>query len=146
MLPTTPLHVLILRRMDQPVVMTSGNLSDEPQAITETQASERLSGIATYALVHDRAIVTRLDDSLVRIMAEKPRMLRRARGYAPAPLWLPPGFETAPELIAMGGELKATFCLVKNGEAILSPHQGDLEDAATFDDYRGNLALFRQLF
>lgn len=146
MLPTTPLHVLILRRMDRPVVMTSGNLSDEPQAITETQACERLSGIASYALVHDRAIATRLDDSVVRIMAGQSRVLRRARGFAPAPVRLPPGFESAPELLAMGGELKATFCLVKNGEAILSPHQGDLEDAATFDDYRGNLALFRQLF
>jgi hydrogenase maturation protein HypF len=146
MLPTTPLHVLILRRMDRPVVMTSGNLSDEPQAITESQACERLSGIATYALVHDRAIATRLDDSVVRIMAGRPRALRRSRGYAPAPIMLPPGFEAAPELVAMGGELKATFCLVKNGEAILSPHQGDLEDAATFDDYCNNLALFRQLF
>jgi hydrogenase maturation protein HypF len=146
MLPTTPLHVLILRRMERPVVMTSGNLSDEPQAITETQACERLSGIATYALVHDRAIATRLDDSVVRIMAGRSRVLRRARGYAPAPVQLPPGFETAPELVALGGELKATFCLVKNGEAVLSPHQGDLEDAATFDDYRGALALFRQLF
>lgn len=146
MLPTTPLHVLILRRMERPVVMTSGNLSDEPQAITETEASERLSGIATYALVHDRAIAIRLDDSVVRIIAGRARLLRRARGYAPAPVRLPPGFETAPELVAMGGELKATFCLVKNGEAILSPHQGDLEDAATFDDYRNNLALFRQLF
>jgi hydrogenase maturation protein HypF len=146
MLPTMPLHVLILRRMDRPVVMTSGNLSDEPQAITETQACERLSGIATYALVHDRAIATRLDDSVVRIMAGQTRVLRRARGFAPAPVRMPPGFEEAPELLAMGGELKATFCLVKNGEAILSPHQGDLEDAATFDDYRNNLALFRQLF
>jgi len=146
MLPTTPLHVLVLQRMERPVVMTSGNVSDEPQAITETQASARLSGIATYALVHDRAIATRLDDSVVRIMAGQVRVLRRSRGFAPAPVRLPPGFEEAPELLAMGGELKATFCLVKNGEAILSPHQGDLEDAATFDDYRNNLTLFRQLF
>jgi hydrogenase maturation protein HypF len=146
MLPTTPLHVLILRRMNRPVVMTSGNLSDEPQAISETQACERLSGIATYALVHDRAIATRLDDSVVRIMGGQSRVLRRARGFAPAPVTLPPGFEAAPELVAMGGELKATFCLVKNGEAILSQHQGDLEDASTFDDYRNNLALFRRLF
>jgi hydrogenase maturation protein HypF len=146
MLPTTALHVLILRRMERPVVMTSGNVSDEPQAITETQACERLSGIATYALVHDRVIATRLDDSVVRIMAGRARVLRRARGFAPAPVPLPPGFETAPELVAVGGELKATFCVVKNGEAILSPHQGDLEDAATFDDYRNNLALFRWLF
>ncbi|MBO0751838.1 MAG: carbamoyltransferase HypF [Bradyrhizobiaceae bacterium] len=146
MLPTTPLHVLILRDVTEPVVMTSGNLSDEPQAITEAQAGERLSVIATHALVHDRAIATRLDDSVVRVMAGKPRVLRRARGYAPAPLRLPEGLRTSPDLVAMGGELKATFCLVRNGEAILSPHQGDLEEPATFDDYRRNLALFKELF
>ena len=79
-------------------------------------------------------------------MAGTPRVLRRARGYAPAPLALPPGFEAAPQLLAMGGELKATFCLVKDGEAILSQHQGDLENAETFDDYRRALALYAQLF
>src|SRR5262249_31388575 len=93
----------------------------------------------------DRAIATRLDDSVVRIMAGQTRVLRRARGVAPAPVRMPPGFEDAPELLAMGGELKATFCLVKNGEAILSPHPGDLADPATSDDHRNNLALFRQL-
>ena len=75
-------------------------------------------------------------------MAGATRLLRRARGFAPAPISLPPGFEAAPDLLAMGGELKATFCLVKDGEAILSQHHGDLEDAATFDDYRKNLALY----
>jgi hydrogenase maturation protein HypF len=146
MLPTTPLHLLILRRMTRPVVMTSGNLSDEPQVIDEDTARERLAGIAPYALIHDRAIANRIDDSVVRLMAGRPRLIRRARGYAPAPIKLPQGFETTPELLAMGGELKATFCLVKDGEAILSQHQGDLEDAATYDDYRKNLALYRALF
>ncbi len=146
MLPTTPLHLLILRRMNRPVVMTSGNLSDEPQVISDGQARERLGNIASYALIHDREIANRIDDSVVRVMAGRPRLLRRARGYAPSPIKLPPGFETAPELLAFGGELKATFCLVKDGEAILSQHQGDLEDASTFDDYRKNLALYRQIF
>jgi len=146
MLPTTPLHLLVLRRMTRPVVMTSGNLCDEPQVIDEETARERLSGIAPYALIHDRAIANRIDDSVVRIMADRPRLIRRARGYAPAPIKLPPGFETAPELLAMGGELKATFCLVKDGEAILSQHQGDLEDVATYDDYRKNLTLYATLF
>jgi hydrogenase maturation protein HypF len=127
-------------------VMTSGNLSDEPQVIDEETARERLAPIAPYALIHDRAIANRIDDSVVRIMAGRPRLIRRARGYAPAPIKLPPGFERAPELLAMGGELKATFCLVKDGEAILSQHQGDLEDAATYDDYRKNLALYGTLF
>ena len=122
--------------MDRPVVMTSGNLSDEPQVIDDRDARERLAAIADYALVHDRPIANRVDDSVVRVMAGAPRVLRRARGYAPAPIALPDGFADAPELLAMGGELKATFCLVKDGEAILSQHQGDLDDAATCDDYR----------
>jgi hydrogenase maturation protein HypF len=146
MLPTTPLHRLILARMDRPVVMTSGNVSDEPQAIEDAAARERLGGIATYALLHDREIANRVDDSVVRVMAGRARVLRRARGFAPAPLALPPGFEAAPELLAMGGELKATFCLIKDGEAILSQHQGDLENVETFDDYRKNLALYAKLF
>jgi len=146
MLPTTPLHLLVLQRMNRPVVMTSGNLSDEPQVIDNAEARERLGGIAAYALIHDREIANRVDDSVVRVMDGRARVLRRARGFAPAPIRLPDGLAAAPDLLAMGGELKATFCLVKDGEAILSQHQGDLEDAATHDDYRKNLALYRELF
>jgi hydrogenase maturation protein HypF len=146
MLPTTPLHFLILQHLDHPVVMTSGNLSDEPQVIDDAVARDRLAGIAPYALVHDREIANRVDDSVVRVMSGRARIFRRSRGFAPAPIPLPPGFEAAPELVAMGGELKATFCLVKDGAAILSQHQGDLEDAATFDDYRKTLALYTKLF
>lgn len=146
MLPTTPLHLLILRGMATPLVMTSGNLSDEPQVIDDEEARERLAGIADHALVHDRQIANRIDDSVVRVMVGRGRVLRRARGFAPAPIALPAGFEAAPPLTAFGGELKATFCLIKDGEAILSQHQGDLEDAATFDDYRRNLTLYARLF
>ena len=146
MLPTTPLHALLLQGPDRPAVMTSGNLADEPQATDNREAGERLAGVANYALVHDRGIPNRVDDSVASVMGGKPRLLRRARGYAPAPLALPPGFEAAPPLLAMGGELKATFCLVKDGEAILSQHQGDLENAETFDDYRRSLALYAELF
>jgi hydrogenase maturation protein HypF len=146
MLPTTPLHFLILEHFDRPVVMTSGNLTDEPQVIDDAAARDRLAGIAPYALVHDREIANRADDSVVRVMAGRARIFRRARGFAPAPIPLPPGFEAAPELVAMGGQLKTTFCLVKDGAAILSQHQGDLEDAATFDDYRKSLALYTELF
>jgi hydrogenase maturation protein HypF len=146
MLPMTPIHVLILRRVDRPLVMTSGNLSDEPQVITNADARARLAGIATYALVHDREIANRIDDSVVRVMDGRPRVLRRARGFAPTPIRLPYGFATSPDLLAMGGQLKTTFCLIKDGEAILSQHQGDLEDAATYDDYCKNLALYRELF
>jgi hydrogenase maturation protein HypF len=146
MLPTTPMHLLILRRVDGPLVMTSGNLSDEPQAISNADARERLSGIATYALTHDREIANRIDDSVVRVMDIRPRVLRRARGFAPTPIRLPDGFAASPELLAMGGQLKTTFCLIKDSEAILSQHQGDLEDPATYDDYCKNLALYRELF
>jgi len=146
MLPTTPLHLLLLQRVDRPVVMTSGNVCGEPQIAGDAAARERLAGIATYALVHDREIANRLDDSVVREMGGQARVLRRARGFAPAPITLPRGFEATPELLAMGGELKAAFCLVKDGEAILSQHQGDLENAETFDDYRKNQALYAGLF
>ena len=146
MLPTTPLHLLLLQDMDAPLVMTSGNVSEEPPIIDDIQARERLAGIAAYALIHERKIANRVDDSVVRIMDGKSRVLRRARGFAPSPIKLPAGFETAPELLAMGGELKATFCLLKDGQAILSQHQGDLENAATLDDYQKNRALYREIF
>jgi len=146
MLPYTPLHHLLLRRMDRPVVMTSGNRSDEPQCTADDEARERLGGIADWLLLHDREIVNRVDDSVVRVMDGAPRLLRRARGYAPAPLPLPAGFEAADAILALGGELKNAFCLVRDGQAILSQHMGDLEDAATWADYRRNLALYAELF
>ena len=146
MLPTTPLHLLLLQEMDAPLVMTSGNVSGAPPIIDDGQAGEQLAGIARYALAHDRRIANRVDDSVVRVMDGKSRVLRRARGFAPSPIKLPAGFEAAPELVALGGELKATFCLLKDGQAILSQHQGDLENAATFSDYQKNLALYRQIF
>ena len=146
MLPTTPLHLLLMDQFDHPLVMTSGNISDEPAVVDDAEAYRQLAEIASFALTHNRAIANRVDNSVVRVMAGRSRVLRRARGYAPAPLRLPSGFEKAPDLLAMGGELKATFCLVKDGQAILSQHQGDLENAATLDDYKKNLALYRSLF
>ena len=146
MLPYTPLHHLLMENLGSPIVLTSGNRSDEPQCIGNEEARERLAGIADYFLMHDRDIVNRLDDSVARVMAGKPRMLRRARGYAPTPLPLPPGFEDAPAVLAMGGELKSTFCLLKDGQAIVSQHMGDLEEAATHADYRRNLELYRNLY
>jgi hydrogenase maturation protein HypF len=146
MLPPTPLHVLILQRMARPVVMTSGNVSDEPPVTADDEVPLRLGAIADFALVHDRAIENRVDDSVVRMIAGRSRLLRRARGYAPSPIRMPPGFEAAPPLLAFGGELKATFCLLRDGEAILSQHQGDLEDRGTFDDYRKSLDLYARIF
>ena len=146
MLPTTPLHLLIVEHLDRPLVMTSGNLSDEPPVTADAEVERRLGEIADHALIHDRPIESRVDDSVLRVMAGRARLLRRARGHAPSPIRLPRGFEAAPPLLAFGGELKATFCLLREGEAIVSQHQGDLEDKGTFDDYRKNLALYARIF
>lgn len=146
MLPYSPLHRLLLADWDRPLVMTSGNLSEEPQCIDNGDALERLAGLADYALLHDRAIVNRVDDSVLRIMDGAPRFLRRARGYAPVPIRLPPGFESAPQVLAFGGELKNTACLLKDGRAILTQHLGDLEDARTAREYERTLDLYQSLF
>jgi hydrogenase maturation protein HypF len=146
MLAYTPLHKLILEEFDVPLVMTSGNISHEPQVTDNEEARVKLACVADSVLLHDRDIANRIDDSVVRVMAGRARMLRRARGFAPAPIALPKGFAEAPEVLAFGGELKSSFCLIKDGAAILSQHQGDLEDAATFDDYQKNLALYTDLY
>jgi len=146
MLPYTPLHHLLMQGLEHPIVLTSGNCSDEPQCIDNAESHQRLGAIADYWLLHDREIVNRLDDSVVRVLAGKLRLLRRARGYAPAPLTLPEGFEAAPPVLAFGAELKNTFCLLQDGKAILSQHMGDLENSATYADYRHNLALYQNLY
>jgi hydrogenase maturation protein HypF len=146
MLPYTPLHHLLMRQLDGPIVLTSGNLSDEPQAVANEEARARLAEIADCWLMHDRDIVNRLDDSVMRIDAPGPAILRRARGLAPEPIALAEAFADAPPVLAMGGELKAAFCLLKDGQAILSQHMGDLEEAATHADYRRNLGLYREIF
>ena len=146
MLPNTPLHHLMLKRMRRPIVLTSGNMSDEPQAIDAADARRRLGHIAEYFLEHDRPIARRVDDSVARIVGGRTRLLRRARGYAPASIPLPPGFETAPRVLGFGGELKNTFCLLREGAAVMSPHMGDLQDALTRADYKKALADFRGFF
>ena len=146
MLPYTPLHHLLMALLDRPIVLTSGNLSDGPQVIDNDEARRRLAGIADFWLMHDRDIVNRLDDSVMRVDMSGPNILRRARGLAPAPLMLTPAFTDALPVLAMGAELKSTFCFIKDGQAILSQHIGDLEDAETYADYRAALSLYRQLF
>jgi hydrogenase maturation protein HypF len=146
MFPTTPLHLLLLHGIDAPVIMTSGNLTDTPQIIDDDDALALLGRVADFVLIHDREIATRIDDSVMRVVSGKPRMLRRARGFAPSATLLPAEFSAAPDLLAAGGELKTTFCLLKDGRAILSPHIGDLEDARTFDDYRRCISRFTRLF
>jgi hydrogenase maturation protein HypF len=146
MLAYTPLHKLILEEFDVPLVMTSGNISHEPQITGNAEARAKLGDVADSLLLHNRDIANRIDDSVVRVMGGRARTLRRARGFAPSPIALPKCFADAPEVLAFGGELKSTFCLIKDGAAILSQHQGDLEDAATFDDYQKNLELYCELY
>jgi hydrogenase maturation protein HypF len=145
MLPTTPLHALLLRRMGRPVVMTSGNRSDAPQVISDEDAKAELADIASFALVHDRDVLNRVDDSVVRIAAGRARVMRRSRGYAPAAIKLPRGFEAAPQILAVGGDLKSTFCLLKAGNAVLSQHIGDLDDARTNEDFARTISLYREM-
>ncbi|NER29991.1 MAG: carbamoyltransferase HypF [Symploca sp. SIO1C4] len=162
MLPYTPLHHLMLRRMNRPIVLTSGNPSEQPQCIDNQEARIKLGKIADYLLLHNRDIVNRVDDSVVRVVTSaegvteqksssnstsyRTQILRRARGYAPAPITLPAGFEAKSEILAMGSELKNTFCLLRDGQAILSQHLGDLENAAVFNAYRDSLNLYLSLF
>jgi len=146
MLPNTPLHHRLMAELDGPIVLTSGNLSDNPQETDNGSARRRLSGIVDGFLMHDREIVNRLDDSVVRLDRTGPVVLRRARGYAPASIRLASSFENAPRVLAMGGELKSTFCLLNGRDAVLSQHIGDLGNAPTFGDYKRLLSLYLDLF
>lgn len=146
MLPNTALHHMLLRRMRRPVVMTSGNMSGRPQCIDNDEARRELSAVADFALFHDRDIENRIDDSVVRLEGEAPMILRRARGYAPQPLPLPEDAPQGGAVIALGSEIKNTFCLADGGRAILSQHMGDLENVATFDEAARNLELYRRFY
>lgn len=146
MLPYSPLHHLLLADWGGPLVMTSGNLSEEPQCTENADALAELGAIADALLLHDRGIVNRVDDSVVRVMDGAARLLRRARGYAPEPLALPPGFADAPPVLALGGELKSTICLLGDGRAVLSQHLGDLEEVRTAREYARTIDLYGQLF
>ncbi len=146
MLPYTPLHHLLLDAFGGPLVMTSGNLSGEPQVIGNDEARAKLGAFADAFLMHDRDIARRLDDGVERITPQGPMVLRRARGRVPGTLPLPPGFEGAPQVVAYGGQLKSAICLVKNGQAMLSHHLGDLDDALTWEEFRKADADCRALF
>ena len=144
MLPYTPLHHLLMEGFDGPIVFTSANISDEPQVTDNCEALAKLGDIADFWLMHDREIVNRLDDSVVQTRGDEITFLRRARGSAPEPVVLPAEFRDAPNILAMGAELKNTFCLLKSGKAIVSQHIGDLEDASVHADYRRSLKLYQQ--
>ncbi len=133
MLPYTPLHYLLLSHGFTALVMTSGNLSEEPIAIDNEEAFERLGDIADYFLMHNRDIYLRSDDSIVRKSAQSTRFIRRSRGYVPVPLFLR---KTAPPILACGAELKNTVCMTKDDKAFLSQHIGDLENLAAYDFFQ----------
>jgi hydrogenase maturation protein HypF len=144
MLPYTPLHHLLLADMAGPIVLTSGNISDEPIAHVDEDAFERLRGIADAFLTHDRAIHVRTDDSVTRLFRGREMPMRRSRGHVPEPLTLPWPFPRP--VLACGAELKNTFCVAKEHRAYLSHHIGDLENAATFRSFTEGIEHFRALF
>jgi hydrogenase maturation protein HypF len=146
MLPNSPLHHLILAHMAHPIVLTSGNRSGEPQQTDNRLALQHLGTIADHFLLHDRDVARRVDDSVLRVLADKPHVMRRARGMAPAAITLPPGFDAAPSLLALGGEVKNSFCLLQGGKATLSHHIGDLEEATTHADFQQAIQDYLRLF
>jgi hydrogenase maturation protein HypF len=146
MLPYTPLHLLLLEPapgFPDTLVMTSGNMSEEPIAFDDDDASRRLSPIADGFLMHDRPIHMRVDDSVVRIFSSGPQLLRRARGYAPDPIQLP---QAVHDILATGAELKNTFCLSREQYAFLSHHIGDLENFETLTSFETGITHYEQLF
>lgn len=143
MLPYTPLHHILIRETGLPLIMTSGNLSEEPIAKDNDEAIRRLSGIADYFLVHNRNIYARYDDSVVVVERDDVQVTRRARGYAPYPVHL--NFKVR-QVLGCGAELKNTFCLTKDNYAFISQHIGDLENLETMEHFENTLALYQKLF
>jgi hydrogenase maturation protein HypF len=144
MLPYSPLHHLLLADAGCALVLTSGNVSDEPIAFRDDDALERLAPIADAFLVHDRPIHTRTDDSVARVAGGRPLVLRRSRGLVPEALALP--VASARPLLACGAELKSTFCLAKGARAWLGHHIGDLRNAETLASFTEGIAHFEALF
>ncbi|HSD48647.1 MAG TPA: carbamoyltransferase HypF, partial [Actinomycetota bacterium] len=143
MLPSTPLHHLLLRAVERPLVMTSGNRTDEPICIGNDEARERLAGVADAFLVHDREIVARYDDSVTRVWRGGPVVLRRARSFAPTPIDL--AAEVTPTL-GTGAELHGAFCLAAGTKAFLSQHVGDLDSDESLAAYAAALDRYEAVF
>jgi hydrogenase maturation protein HypF len=144
LLPYTPLHHLLLHALARPMVLTSGNVSDEPIAYRDEDARQRLGGIADVFLTHDRPIHIRTDDSVIRTFRGREAVLRRSRGYVPEPLRL--GHRFRRPVLGCGAELKNTFCLGREDRAFLSHHIGDLENYETLRSFTEGIAHFRRLF
>jgi hydrogenase maturation protein HypF len=142
-LPYTPLHHLLLTELARPLIVTSGNRCDEPMVVDNDVALATLAGIADGFLMNNRDIAVRYDDSVVLVTGNRPRMMRRARGYAPTALALP--VPTRRPLLGVGAELKHTFTLASEGRAVLGPHSGDLEDVESFDSFERTLIHLSRL-
>ncbi len=143
MLPYTPLHHLLLRETGRPLVMTSGNLSEEPIARDNDEALRRLNGIADSFLRHNRDIYARYDDSVMIVENAEPQFVRRARGYAPYPIHLP---YQSRQILACGAEEKNTFCLTRDNYAFISQHIGDMENIETLEHFSNSIELYQRLF
>jgi hydrogenase maturation protein HypF len=143
MLPYTPLHHLLMSEAGCPLVMTSGNLSEEPIAKDNDEALRRLGRIADYFLLHNRDIYAKYDDSVCIVERDVPRVVRRARGYAPYPIALP--FESR-RILACGAEEKNTFCLARDRHAFVSQHIGDMENEETLEHFERTIELYKKLF
>ena len=142
MLPYTPLHHLLLADAGRPLVMTSGNLSEEPIACGNGEALSRLGGIADVFLLHDREIESRCDDSVTRVVAGGPMLLRRSRGWVPRPVAVDIPFDEP--VLAVGGHLKNTFCIGVGSSAYLGPHIGDLENLETLAAFEEAIERMRR--
>jgi hydrogenase maturation protein HypF len=143
-LPYSPLHHLLLAGVGEPLVMTSGNVSDEPIAFRDDDARERLAGIADLVLGHDRPIETRTDDSVLRVARGRPLPLRRSRGAVPSALALP--VPAGRHVLACGAELKSAFCVARGRRAWVSHHIGDLKNVETLGSFSEGVAHFERLF
>jgi hydrogenase maturation protein HypF len=138
LLPYTPLHHLLMNEVARPIVMTSGNLSDEPIVHRDDEALARLQGVADLFLLHNRDIEARCDDSVARVLAGRPVVLRRSRGYVPRPIVLSQRFRRP--VLACGTLLKNTFCIGTGETAYLGPHIGDLDNLDTYESFEASVA------
>lgn len=142
MLPYTPLHFLIMEQQKSALVMTSGNRSGHPIVTHNGDAFKYLSDIADFYLIHNREIYQKCDDSICKIIHRKTTVIRRSRGYTPTPVYLK---QNAPHILGCGGELKNTFCLMKNKYAFMSQHIGDLKNLETFNFYKQSISHFQNV-
>lgn len=142
-LPYTPIHHLLFKKSElQALVMTSGNLSEEPIAIGNSEAVARLGDIADWFLLHNREILLRCDDSVLRRVGGRTRQIRRSRGFVPVPVFLK---RESPPTLAVGGELKSTICLLRGREAFLSQHIGDLENVEAYKFFQEAVDHFQRI-